>query len=47
MSMVLGTVTRPVLGATASLPVLGQSANVHPVVGEVFLVLGALARKST
>ena len=47
MSMVLGTVTRPVPGATASLPVLDQVADVHPVVGEVFLVLGALARNST
>ena len=47
MSMVLGTVTRPVLGAHASLPVLGKAADVHPVVGEVFLVLGALAKKST
>ena len=43
MSMVLGKVTSPVLGAHASLPVLGQVADVHPVVGEVFLVLGALA----
>ena len=44
MSMVLGKVTRPVLGAHASLPVLGQAADMHPVVGEVFLVLGALAQ---
>ena len=47
MSMVRGKVTRPVLGALASLPVIGQAADVHPVVGEVFVVLGALARNST